>query len=118
MGGPDSITWVLRSASNGRFKESMLAPLDTGPNYSKFMRDYTLKQFEGFHVLADEVIESQVVNLSSVKNDSIRDATELVTAYDLIYIFKPFLLILSMALTIGTTANLCSKKFLGINLLK
>ena len=38
----------------------------------------------GFHVLADEVIEDQVVNLSSVKNDSIRDATELVTAYDLI----------------------------------
>uniref|UniRef100_A0A7N2LMG8 DUF4220 domain-containing protein n=1 Tax=Quercus lobata TaxID=97700 RepID=A0A7N2LMG8_QUELO len=65
----------------------MLTP-DTGPNYSKFMREYTLTQFEGFHVLADEVIEAQVVNLSSVENDSIRDATELVTAYDLIYIFK------------------------------
>ena len=51
------------------------------------MREYTLKQFEGFHVLADEVIEAQVVNLYSVE-DSIRDATELVTVYDLIYIFK------------------------------
>ena len=39
-------TWVFRSASNGRFRESMLTP-DTGPNYSKFMRYYTLKQFEG-----------------------------------------------------------------------
>ena len=29
-----------------------------------------------------------MVNLSSVENDSIHDATELVTAYDLIYIFK------------------------------
>ena len=52
------------------------------------MREYTLKQFEGFHVLADGVIEAQVVNLYSVEKDSIRDATELVTAYDLIYIFK------------------------------
>ena len=51
------------------------------------MREYTLKQFEGFHILADEVIEAQVVNLYSVE-DSIRDATELVTVYDLIYIFK------------------------------
>ena len=39
-------TWVFRSASNGRFRESMLTP-DTGPNYSKFMWYYTLKQFEG-----------------------------------------------------------------------
>ncbi|KAK7828893.1 hypothetical protein CFP56_029856 [Quercus suber] len=81
-------TWVLRSASNGRFRESMLTLPDTGPNYSKFMQEYTLKQFEGFHVLADEVIVAQVVNLYSVENAPIRDATELVTAYDLIYIFK------------------------------
>ena len=67
----------------------MLTPPDTGPNYSKFMREYTIKQFEGFHVSADEVIEAHVVNLYSVENDSIHDATELVTAYDydLIYIF-------------------------------
>jgi hypothetical protein len=32
-------TWVLRSASNEQFRESMLAPPDPGPNYSKFMRE-------------------------------------------------------------------------------
>ena len=30
-------TWVLRSASNEQFRESMLTPPDTGPNYPKFM---------------------------------------------------------------------------------
>ncbi|KAM4099704.1 hypothetical protein ACB094_05G012000 [Castanea mollissima] len=81
-------TWVLRSASNEQFRESMLTPPNIGPNYSKFMREYTLKQFEGFHVIADKVIEAQVVNLPSVENNSIRDATELVIANDLINIFK------------------------------
>uniref|UniRef100_A0A2N9EXL0 DUF4220 domain-containing protein n=1 Tax=Fagus sylvatica TaxID=28930 RepID=A0A2N9EXL0_FAGSY len=60
-------TWVLRSASNEQFRESMLAPPDP-----------------------DEVIDAQVVNLPSVENNSIRDATELVTAYDLFNIFKRF----------------------------
>lgn len=36
------------------------------------------------------MIDAQVVNLPSVENNSIRDATELVTAYDLFNIFKRF----------------------------
>ena len=57
--------------------------LDPGPNYSKFMREYTLKQFEGFHATISEVIEAQVINLPLIKNDSIPDAIELVTTYNL-----------------------------------
>ncbi|PON43587.1 hypothetical protein PanWU01x14_272780 [Parasponia andersonii] len=82
-------TWVLRSASNEKFRDSMLTPADPGPNYSKFMQEYTLKQFEGFHVTADEVIEAQVLeNPSLVENYSIPDAAELVTAHDLLHVFK------------------------------
>ena len=82
-------TWVLRSASNEKFRDSMLTPADPGPNYSKFMQEYTLKQFEGYHVTAEEVIEAQVpVNPSLVENYSIPDAAELRTAHDLLHFFK------------------------------
>ncbi|KAL0009787.1 hypothetical protein SO802_004895 [Lithocarpus litseifolius] len=83
-------TWVLRSASNGQFRESKLISPKPDPNYSKFMREYTLKRFEGFHVIASHVIETQVVNIPIplVENNSIPDATELVKAYDLFQIFK------------------------------
>ncbi|KAL4625301.1 hypothetical protein ACB092_05G015800 [Castanea dentata] len=78
-------TWVLRLASTEHLRESMLTPPDPGPNYSKFMREYNMKQFEGYHVRAEEVIKAQVVNLPIANgNNSIRDAThELVTAYNL-----------------------------------
>ena len=69
----------------------MLIPPKRDPNYSKFMRDYTLKKFEGFHVKASHVIEAQVVHIPVVENDSIPDATELVKAYDLFQIFKRLL---------------------------
>ncbi|KAF3962128.1 hypothetical protein CMV_013320 [Castanea mollissima] len=112
-------TWVLRSASNEQFRESMLTPPNIGPNYSKFMREYTLKQFEGFHVIADKVIEAQVVNLPSVENNSIRDATELVIANDLINIFKRLFVDLILGFDDKDyTVNLCSKIILGIKLLR
>ena len=68
--------------------------LDPGPNYSKFMREYTLKQFEGFHVTISEVIEAHVINLPLIKNDSIPDAIELVTTNNF-KISSAFLLTLS-----------------------
>lgn len=63
------------------------------------------------------MIEAQVINLLLIKNDSIPDATELVTAYNF-KILSAFLLILSLAMMIGATTNLCSKKFVQIKLLK
>ena len=84
-------TWVLRLASTERFRESMLTPPDPGLNYSKFMQEYNLKQFEGYHVRAEEVIGAQVVNLPTANgNNPIRDATELVTSY---HLFKTFRLL-------------------------
>ena len=84
-------TWVLRLASTEHFRESMLTPPDPGLNYSKFMQEYNLKQFEGYHVRAEEVIGAQVVNLPTANgNNPIRDATELVTSY---HLFKTFRLL-------------------------
>ena len=84
-------TWVLRLASTEHFRESMLTPPDPGPNYSKFMREYNLKQFEGYHVRAEEVSGAQVVNLPTANgNNPICDATELVTSY---HLFKTFRLL-------------------------
>ncbi|KAK3425902.1 hypothetical protein EUGRSUZ_F02463 [Eucalyptus grandis] len=53
-------TWVRWLASKDKLRESMLSPPDPSPNYPRFMAEYSLKQAEGYHVTADEVIEVQV----------------------------------------------------------
>ena len=81
-------TWVLWSASNEQLRGSLLPPPDPGPNYYKFSRESTLKRSEGYQVTIDEVLEAQELNLPLFENKSIPDAAELVTAYDLLQIFK------------------------------
>ncbi|KAL8128750.1 hypothetical protein V2J09_017905 [Rumex salicifolius] len=49
---------ALRSASDEHFRDSLLTPPDPGPNYAKFMEDFTLKKAEGFYVKADVIIEA------------------------------------------------------------
>ncbi|CAK7347558.1 unnamed protein product [Dovyalis caffra] len=66
----------------------MITP-DAGQNYSKFMEEFTLKQYEGFHVTADEVIEAQVkMDVSPMGSASICYATELLQAHYLFTTFK------------------------------
>ncbi|KAL3524731.1 hypothetical protein ACH5RR_013103 [Cinchona calisaya] len=50
-------TLALRSANIDHLRDSMLTPPDSGPNYAKFMEEFTLKKAEGFYVEADEVKE-------------------------------------------------------------
>ncbi|WMV56941.1 hypothetical protein MTR67_050326 [Solanum verrucosum] len=50
-------TCALRSAKIENLRDSMLTSPDPGPNYAKFMEEYTLKKAEGFYVMADEVKE-------------------------------------------------------------
>ncbi|GAA0170540.1 hypothetical protein LIER_40981 [Lithospermum erythrorhizon] len=54
-------TLSLRSANFEHLRNSMLTPPDAGPNYAKFMEEYTLKKMEGFFVKADEVKELPVI---------------------------------------------------------
>ncbi|XP_058770146.1 uncharacterized protein LOC131643833 isoform X1 [Vicia villosa] len=51
-------TWSLRSGSSDGFRESILPPPDPGPNYAKFMDDYTAKKDEGYQVTLDEINET------------------------------------------------------------
>ncbi|KAL0016789.1 hypothetical protein SO802_003858 [Lithocarpus litseifolius] len=51
-------TLSLRSANREQFLDSLLNPPDPGPNYAKFMEEFSLKKAEGFSVLAIEVIEA------------------------------------------------------------
>ncbi|KAM3289436.1 hypothetical protein P3S67_017724 [Capsicum chacoense] len=53
-------TCALRSAKTENLRDSMLTPPDPGPNYAKFMEEFTLKKAEGFYVTADEVKEIPV----------------------------------------------------------
>ncbi|CAN4105120.1 unnamed protein product [Withania somnifera] len=53
-------TYSLRSAKTENLRDSMLTPPDPGPNYAKFMEEFTLKKAEGFYVVADEVKEIPV----------------------------------------------------------
>nr|POE55259.1 hypothetical protein CFP56_49292 [Quercus suber] len=78
--------WVLWLASNGKLRESLLSPPDPGPNYYKFSREYTLKQSEGYHVTVKKIEDQSMIPL--IENEFIPDGAELVTAYDLLQIFK------------------------------
>ncbi|TKY51750.1 hypothetical protein E2542_SST23269 [Spatholobus suberectus] len=46
-------SWSLWLGSSKKFRESILPPPDPGPNYAKFMDDYTAKKSEGYKVALD-----------------------------------------------------------------
>ncbi|KAI6691608.1 hypothetical protein NL676_028436 [Syzygium grande] len=80
---------ALWMASNDKLKQSMLAPPDPSPNYPRFMEEYTLKQAEGYYVVADEVIEVQVPEgIHSNGDDLVNDSEAIVKSYDLLQMFK------------------------------
>ncbi|XP_030461259.2 uncharacterized protein LOC115681446 [Syzygium oleosum] len=80
---------ALWMASNDMLKQSMLAPPDPSPNYPRFMEEYTLKQAEGYYVVADEVIEVQVPEGIHSNGDDLADDSEvIVKSYDLLQMFK------------------------------
>ncbi|KAM4110701.1 hypothetical protein ACJW30_05G011700 [Castanea mollissima] len=90
--------FVLRLAS------TMLTPPDPCPKYYEFMRENDLKQYDEYDVRAEEVIEAQLVNLSTAYgNNPIRDATELVTSC---HLFKTFrLLFVDLILSLDDREN-------------
>nr|POF11702.1 hypothetical protein CFP56_69003 [Quercus suber] len=53
--------WVLRTASNDVFRDSMLPRPDPGPNYAKFMDGYDAKKAEGFKISVKTIIDTSTV---------------------------------------------------------
>ncbi|KNA02616.1 hypothetical protein SOVF_217000, partial [Spinacia oleracea] len=82
----------LRSACTEHFRLSQMTEPDPGPNYSKFMEEFTLKKAEGFYVKAVEVIETPLsthVPVPEVIETPPPTHEDLVLkAYDLFQIFK------------------------------
>ncbi|WCJ39024.1 hypothetical protein M5689_020046 [Euphorbia peplus] len=83
-------TYALWSASNGRFRDSMLTDADPGPNYPKFMQEFSLRQFEGYDVKAEEMMEAQAPQdrTRASADGSFHDENQLVEADNLFNTFK------------------------------
>ncbi|KAI8016631.1 hypothetical protein LOK49_LG05G03908 [Camellia lanceoleosa] len=79
-------TWALRSANTEQLRESLLTLPDPGPNYAKFMEEFTIKKAEGFHVKAVEVIEEAPVPIDH--SHAVTGHELELKAYDLFRTFK------------------------------
>ncbi|XP_011080567.1 uncharacterized protein LOC105163796 [Sesamum indicum] len=76
---------ALFASNSENFRDSMVTEPDPGPNYAKFMEEFTLKKAEGFYVEAAEVIEIPVPAQPSFPNDNGKLIPE---AYELFLKFK------------------------------
>ncbi|KAF7811675.1 DUF594 family protein [Senna tora] len=86
-------TWALRHGSSKHFRESILPPPDPGPNYAKFMDEYSSRKAQGYEVSVGTVIETttpMVLNHSQgeIRNESIPDALSLHDGFNFFRIFK------------------------------
>lgn len=83
-------TWILRSASSKHFRESLLPNPDPGPNYSKFIEEYVLKEKEGFELSwsVSEAPKGVAHKYATGKNDIIPNASILNAAYEFFLTFK------------------------------
>ncbi|XP_029128491.1 uncharacterized protein LOC109805296 isoform X2 [Cajanus cajan] len=83
-------TWSLWLGSSKKFRESILPPADPGPNYAKFMDDYTAKKAEGYQV--ELKVESTPLLLDhsqgAIANESIQDASSLHNGFYFFTIFE------------------------------
>ncbi|KAL0459009.1 UNVERIFIED_CONTAM: hypothetical protein Slati_0528100 [Sesamum latifolium] len=77
--------FALFASNSENFRDSMVTEPDPGPNYAKFMEEFTLKKAEGFYVEAAEVIEIPVPAQPSFPNDNGKLIPE---AYELFLKFK------------------------------
>ncbi|KAM1491248.1 hypothetical protein TB2_022994 [Malus domestica] len=86
-------TWVLRSASSEHFRESMLPPPDAGPNYARYMEEYSSKKAEGFRVEPKTFIEAPIGfdhsdAVQANESSSAQNAAVLNKAYSFFETFK------------------------------
>ncbi|KAH1139098.1 hypothetical protein GLYMA_10G196900v4 [Glycine max] len=82
-------TWSLWLGSSQKFRKSILPPPDPGPNYAKFMDDYTAKKAEGYKVKLKVEPTSIVLDHSpgAIANHNVADASSL---HDGFYFFTIF----------------------------
>ncbi|RVW93522.1 hypothetical protein CK203_035040 [Vitis vinifera] len=67
-------TWVLRSASSEQFRDALLPRPDPGPNYPKFMDEYTSGKAEGYQVSIQQRGKTSRTVHSPPEGDILRQA--------------------------------------------
>ncbi|PPR99820.1 hypothetical protein GOBAR_AA20842 [Gossypium barbadense] len=81
-------TWTLWKASSDELRDSMLTSPDPGPNYSKLMNEYRLKQAEGFFMEIEEVKDVQEELDVAAPQGTTPDDQNIVKAHALFQTFK------------------------------
>ncbi|KAF8389223.1 hypothetical protein HHK36_025916 [Tetracentron sinense] len=83
-------TWVLRSASSQQFRDNMLTSPDPGPNYAKFIEEYTSKEAEGYIVTVDRVQDAHDLDRSHSISTNHMINTDVEILADAHYFFETF----------------------------
>uniref|UniRef100_A0A803ND95 DUF4220 domain-containing protein n=2 Tax=Chenopodium quinoa TaxID=63459 RepID=A0A803ND95_CHEQI len=83
--------YSLRSASTDQFRFSQMTEPEPGPNYSKFMEEFTLKKAEGFYMRAIEVIETPLpthasISISNENEDLVLKACDLFRTFKRLFV--------------------------------
>ncbi|GKV14865.1 hypothetical protein SLEP1_g25672 [Rubroshorea leprosula] len=87
-------TWALWKSSRNKLRDTILTDPDPGPNYPKFMEEYTLRDAEGFSVDIIEMKEGQanldvtVPRKTAEKDVPAENEHNLVKAHALFQTFK------------------------------
>nr|XP_023923343.1 uncharacterized protein LOC112034759 [Quercus suber] len=67
--------WILRSAGNDEFRDSMLPQPDPGPNCAKFMDGYSAKKAEGFKISVGTIADTSTVVRRNNFPDALHEAS-------------------------------------------
>ncbi|XVF06874.1 hypothetical protein REPUB_Repub06bG0088800 [Reevesia pubescens] len=81
-------TWTLWKASSDELRDSMLTSPDPGPDYSKLMNEYRLKQAEGFCMEIEEVKDVQEELDVTAPEGTTPDGRNIIKAHALFQTFK------------------------------
>ncbi|XWS57606.1 hypothetical protein CRYUN_Cryun09bG0188200 [Craigia yunnanensis] len=81
-------TWTLWKGSSDELRNSMLTSPDPGPNYSKLMNEYRLKQAEGFFMEIEEVKDVQEGLDVTAPEGATPDGKNIIKAHALFQTFK------------------------------
>ncbi|OIW01728.1 hypothetical protein TanjilG_03866 [Lupinus angustifolius] len=84
--------WAQRLGSSENLRNSIIPPADPGPNYAKFMDEYTARKDEGYNVCLGDVIDTTPIiayhSQGAIANDTIPDASAIHDGYTFFQIFK------------------------------
>ncbi|XP_050285275.1 uncharacterized protein LOC126724889 [Quercus robur] len=85
--------WILRYTSSEHFIDSMLPNPDPGPNYARYMEEYSSKKAEGFKISSGTVIAARTEANNSDTTARDNTNTEAFILEKALYFFQIFMLL-------------------------